>query len=139
MVICQVVEDVLNKTGMIDVLNSTAAAHSCTNKERRTPHIQQQLRIWRRCGVAHSSQHFCAGQSWGNMHTAVMLLLALYICTCAHPFTAGPLLPPPCPPAGLSPTDIDILITNCSIYCPTPSIASMVINQFKMREDIEAW
>jgi hypothetical protein len=64
--------------------------------------------------------------------------IAAVVCICAHP-SAAPSPPLPCPPAGLSPTDIDILITNCSIYCPTPSIASMVINQFKMREDIEAW
>jgi predicted naringenin-chalcone synthase len=29
---------------------------------------------------------------------------------------------------GLKPTDIDILVTNCSIYCPTPSMASMVVS-----------
>jgi len=40
---------------------------------------------------------------------------------------------------GLRPTDIDILVTNCSIYCPTPSLASLVVNTFKMREDIEAY
>jgi predicted naringenin-chalcone synthase len=38
---------------------------------------------------------------------------------------------------GIKPEDVDILITNCSIYCPTPSIASLVINKFKMREDIQ--
>jgi hypothetical protein len=42
-------------------------------------------------------------------------------------------------PAGLTPQDVDILITNCSIYCPTPSISSMVINMFHMREDIESY
>uniref|UniRef100_A0A383W0W2 3-ketoacyl-CoA synthase n=1 Tax=Tetradesmus obliquus TaxID=3088 RepID=A0A383W0W2_TETOB len=40
---------------------------------------------------------------------------------------------------GLKPTDIDILLTNTSVYCPTPSIASMVVNMFKMREDIECY
>ncbi|WIA33064.1 hypothetical protein OEZ86_006220 [Tetradesmus obliquus] len=40
---------------------------------------------------------------------------------------------------GLAATDIDILITNTSIYCPTPSIASMVINMFSMREDVQAY
>jgi hypothetical protein len=38
---------------------------------------------------------------------------------------------------GIKPEQVDILITNCSIYCPTPSIASMLINMFKMREDIQ--
>ena len=27
----------------------------------------------------------------------------------------------------------------CSIYCPTPSMASMVVNHFKMRTDIQAY
>jgi 3-ketoacyl-CoA synthase len=40
---------------------------------------------------------------------------------------------------GLKPTDIDILVTNTSIYCPTPSIASLVVNMFKMREDIQCY
>lgn len=40
---------------------------------------------------------------------------------------------------GLKPTDIDILLTNSSIYCPTPSLASMVINMFGMREDVQAY
>jgi hypothetical protein len=31
----------------------------------------------------------------------------------------------------------DILVTTCSIYCPTPSMASMVVNHFKMRKDIQ--
>jgi 3-ketoacyl-CoA synthase len=40
---------------------------------------------------------------------------------------------------GLKPTEIDILVTNCSIYCPTPSLASLLVNTFKMREDVEAY
>jgi 3-ketoacyl-CoA synthase len=32
---------------------------------------------------------------------------------------------------------VDILVTNCSIYCPTPSLSSMLINHFKFREDIQ--
>jgi hypothetical protein len=31
----------------------------------------------------------------------------------------------------------DILVTTCSIYCPTPSMASMVVNHFKMKSDIQ--
>jgi 3-ketoacyl-CoA synthase len=41
--------------------------------------------------------------------------------------------------SGLTPTDIDILITNTSIYCPTPSISALVVNMFRMRDDIEAY
>jgi 3-ketoacyl-CoA synthase len=39
----------------------------------------------------------------------------------------------------LKPTDIDILIVNCSLFCPTPSLASMVINHFKMRSNIRSF
>ena len=41
--------------------------------------------------------------------------------------------------SGLKPTDIDILITNTSIYCPTPSISALVVNMFRMRDDIESY
>jgi FAE1/Type III polyketide synthase-like protein len=41
--------------------------------------------------------------------------------------------------AGLRPQDIDILVTNCSIYCPTPSLASMLVNKFKMRQDVQSY
>jgi predicted naringenin-chalcone synthase len=34
---------------------------------------------------------------------------------------------------------VDILVTNCSIYCPTPSLASMLINHFKFRSDIQSY
>jgi 3-ketoacyl-CoA synthase len=37
---------------------------------------------------------------------------------------------------GIKPTDIDILIVNCSLFCPTPSLASMVVNKYKMRSNI---
>ncbi|KAL6765858.1 FAE1/Type III polyketide synthase-like protein-domain-containing protein [Haematococcus lacustris] len=40
---------------------------------------------------------------------------------------------------GLAPADIDILVTTCSIYCPTPSLASMLINHFKMRPGIQSY
>ena len=41
--------------------------------------------------------------------------------------------------AGLVPNDIDILVTTCSIFCPTPSLASMVVNHFQMRPDIQSY
>ncbi|GBF90415.1 hypothetical protein Rsub_03411 [Raphidocelis subcapitata] len=40
---------------------------------------------------------------------------------------------------GIKPEEVDILITNCSIFCPTPSLASMLVNKFKFRRDIEAY
>lgn len=41
--------------------------------------------------------------------------------------------------AGIEPEQIDILVTNCSIYCPTPSLASMLVNKFKLRQDVQAY
>lgn len=40
---------------------------------------------------------------------------------------------------GVRAEDIDILVTTCSIYCPTPSMASMVVNAFKLRKDVQAY
>lgn len=37
---------------------------------------------------------------------------------------------------GVRSKDIDILIINCSLFSPTPSLCSMVINEFGMRTDI---
>lgn len=38
--------------------------------------------------------------------------------------------------AGIKAQDIDILILNCSLFNPTPSLSELVINHFKMRSDI---
>ncbi|KAI8468058.1 MAG: FAE1/Type III polyketide synthase-like protein-domain-containing protein [Monoraphidium minutum] len=40
---------------------------------------------------------------------------------------------------GVNPEDIDILVTNCSIFCPTPSLGSMLINKFKFRPDVQMY
>ena len=37
---------------------------------------------------------------------------------------------------GVSPKDIDILIINCSLFSPTPSLCAMVIHHFQMRSDV---
>ena len=37
---------------------------------------------------------------------------------------------------GLNASDVDILITCCSIFCPTPSMSSMIVNEFKMRPSV---
>ncbi|PWA62063.1 3-ketoacyl-CoA synthase 7 [Artemisia annua] len=39
----------------------------------------------------------------------------------------------------LSPLDIDILIVNCSGFCPSPSLSSIIINKYSMREDIKSF
>ncbi|KAG2490806.1 hypothetical protein HYH03_010728 [Edaphochlamys debaryana] len=40
---------------------------------------------------------------------------------------------------GLQPKDVDILVTTCSIYCPTPSLASLLVNAFGMRPDVQSY
>ncbi len=32
-----------------------------------------------------------------------------------------------------------MLVTACSVYCPTPSLASMLVNHFKFRQDVESY
>lgn len=39
----------------------------------------------------------------------------------------------------VSPKNIDILVTNCSLTCPTPSLASMIINRFGFRSDVKSF
>lgn len=39
----------------------------------------------------------------------------------------------------LNPKDIDILIVNCSLFNPTPSLAAMVINKYKLRSNIKSF
>lgn len=40
---------------------------------------------------------------------------------------------------GVKPTDVDILIVNCSLFNPTPSLSAMVANEFKMRSNIKSF
>jgi len=40
---------------------------------------------------------------------------------------------------GIHPKDVDILIVNCSLFAPTPSLAAMIMNMYKMREDIDSY
>ncbi|KAM3295158.1 hypothetical protein ACQJBY_037800 [Aegilops geniculata] len=39
---------------------------------------------------------------------------------------------------GIAPDAIDILIVNCSLFCPTPSLVDMIINKYRLRSDIRA-
>lgn len=34
---------------------------------------------------------------------------------------------------------IDILVVNCSLFNPTPSLSAMIINHFKMRSNINSY
>ncbi|KAF6256625.1 FAE1/Type III polyketide synthase-like protein-domain-containing protein [Scenedesmus sp. NREL 46B-D3] len=40
---------------------------------------------------------------------------------------------------GVRPAQVDILVTNCSIFSATPSLASMLINKFKFRTDVQSY
>ncbi|OMO85931.1 FAE1/Type III polyketide synthase-like protein [Corchorus capsularis] len=39
----------------------------------------------------------------------------------------------------LSPQEIDILIVNCSGFCPSPSLSSIIINKYSMRSDVKSY
>jgi predicted naringenin-chalcone synthase len=41
--------------------------------------------------------------------------------------------------AKLHPRDIDVLVINCSLFSPTPSLCAMVISKFGMRQDIQSF
>jgi 3-ketoacyl-CoA synthase len=38
--------------------------------------------------------------------------------------------------AGLQPRDVGVLVVNCSLFNPTPSLSAMVVNHFKLPSDI---
>ncbi|RWR85501.1 3-ketoacyl-CoA synthase 6 [Cinnamomum micranthum f. kanehirae] len=40
---------------------------------------------------------------------------------------------------GIKPKDIDILVVNCSLFSPTPSISAMIVNKYKMRSNIRSF
>ncbi|CAA2980897.1 3-ketoacyl- synthase 6 [Olea europaea subsp. europaea] len=39
----------------------------------------------------------------------------------------------------IKPKDIDILIVNCSLFSPTPSLSAMVVNKYKLRSNIKSF
>ncbi|XP_074309464.1 3-ketoacyl-CoA synthase 6-like [Silene latifolia] len=40
---------------------------------------------------------------------------------------------------GLRPKNIDILIVNCSLFSPTPSLSALVVNKYKLRSNIKSF
>ncbi|CAL5229859.1 g13269 [Coccomyxa viridis] len=41
--------------------------------------------------------------------------------------------------SGLKPRQVDILIVNCSLFNPTPSLSAMIVNHFKMKSSIVSY
>ncbi|KAM7273873.1 hypothetical protein ACFE04_028537 [Oxalis oulophora] len=39
----------------------------------------------------------------------------------------------------ISATDIDILIINCCVFSPSPSLSSIIVNKFSMRSDVKSY
>lgn len=39
----------------------------------------------------------------------------------------------------ISPAEVDVLIVNCSGFCPAPSLSSIIVNKYSMREDIKSF
>ncbi|MQL84617.1 hypothetical protein Taro_017122 [Colocasia esculenta] len=40
---------------------------------------------------------------------------------------------------GVKPLDVDILVVNCSLFSPTPSLTAMIVNKYKMRSNIRSF
>ncbi|KAK1277612.1 3-ketoacyl-CoA synthase 6 [Acorus gramineus] len=40
---------------------------------------------------------------------------------------------------GVRPKDVDVLIVNCSLFSPTPSLSAMIINKYKMRSNVRSF
>ncbi|CAN0889417.1 3-ketoacyl-CoA synthase 1 [Linum grandiflorum] len=40
---------------------------------------------------------------------------------------------------GVEPKDVGILIVNCSLFNPTPSLSAMIVNHYKLRTDIKSY
>lgn len=40
---------------------------------------------------------------------------------------------------GVEPSDVGILIVNCSLFNPVPSLSSMIVNHYKLRDDIKTY
>ena len=40
---------------------------------------------------------------------------------------------------GVPPRSIDVVVVNCSLFNPTPSLASMLVHRFGLRSDVDAY
>lgn len=41
--------------------------------------------------------------------------------------------------AGVKPQEVDFVITNCSLFCPTPSLASLLVKHFKFKKTVKTY
>ncbi|KAK1293074.1 3-ketoacyl-CoA synthase 5 [Acorus calamus] len=41
--------------------------------------------------------------------------------------------------ARIDPSEIDVVVANCSVFCPTPSLADMIVRRFGMRDDVRCY
>ncbi|KAH1263420.1 3-ketoacyl-CoA synthase 1 [Glycine max] len=40
---------------------------------------------------------------------------------------------------GIDPKDIDILVVNCGLFNPTPSLSAMIVNHYRLRSNIKSY
>ncbi|CAN1123408.1 3-ketoacyl-CoA synthase 19 [Linum perenne] len=41
--------------------------------------------------------------------------------------------------SGISPSQIDILVTGCSLFAPVPSLTSLIVSRYKMKEGVKSY
>lgn len=103
------------------------AAHDCAWLCKHAP-AHYVVRLLKSC------QHGCGSRLTCVLHCTVSSCRSRVGACCAegvHTYAGSE--------TGIRPDEIDILVTNCSIYCPTPSLASMLVNKFKMRQDVQSY
>ncbi|GLC33182.1 Chitin synthase, class 2 [Pleodorina starrii] len=99
--------------------------------------IDFQYRVWQKSGLSDNATYlpksihpkFCGNNPRTDMDSAAAEC-RMAICGAVEGVLKK---------TGLRPENIDILITTCSIFCPTPSISSMVVNEFKLKKEIQSY
>jgi predicted naringenin-chalcone synthase len=134
MVMYPVVEAALKKTGAASEAAEEVDAGVTVHQQADIVALLKRIVSWshvvsplRRCQSVEAASNIAAGPcgpcAAGNLGNQGSHFLAAYERsdnTCA----------------GLKATDIDILVVNCSLFCPTPSLSAMIVNHFGMRQDV---